>query len=699
MFKRTIAAVIALAVAFCLTVSRVDAAPEAVRHTKDDTWLVYWYICGSDLESNGHNATRDIAEMQRVKLPPNVKVLICAGGTTQWHHPILKATGDGIYLYSSNRLEKQVGWNTPDGKANMGNHTTLKAFLEYGEKKFASDRRIIIFSDHGGLSGVCYDDNFNGNDGYYPHDGLVYDELNKALTEVYGTSPEVRPFELVGFDACMTGSYELANSIADFSCYMLGSEPNSNGLDFKALFSALANDPSIDGAQIGKVICDASTKLYAGMEKRHDNALSVIDLTKMSELREAYEAYFDEAATRSREETGFSGAFARAAESRKADRYSNLYTDLGLLAKNTKSIMPKTSNKLLKAIDKAVVYNKRGAYLKSKGISTYYPYISLEKTPAESVKSTNAGFENIINRQNSSYSAQKELYNRLLSLRKLPDSQDIPLEKDSNGHFVANLTPDQLENISSARCILVPVKKGSDNSVVGGLDFGGAVLTSADELKVDWKKGTVTENFRAVEPVFDGHKIVMLPSVSSRGHTFYKVPIIYNDNNIDYRRDLLVRYDASTKKYEIVGFGSRIENGIVRQIDGKPEFGRIITPIHIIISDDPSNETMDFELDKNGNKLYKLAPSILNEYTDPETGKTVYLKYTKGNPFVYTRESAITNRQITRGNYLYAFGFTSPGGYATTSQYGFINVEYGEVTKLTKEELELLAKIVEAAEE
>lgn len=379
MFKRTIAAVMILAAILCLAV-QVDAA-DATRHTKDDTWLVYWYICGADnLEGGGHLATKDIAEIQRVKLPPNVKVLIAAGSTQSWHHPTIKAEGHGIYLYSRNRLEKQIDWNvnpnTPD--TSMGNPDTLASFLKYGEDNFPADHKIIIFWDHGGLSGICYDDNREFRDENGNKDCLTYDELQSAFTAVYGSSPEEVPFELIGFKACLTGSYELANSLANFSHYMLGSEPSVRDWNSNDWIATLSNDPSINGAQLGKVICDNALKSYDDEFKRI-HTFSLIDLTKMHELSEAYEAYFDEALKRSEEETGFSAAFARAAESRNADKYSNIYTDLGLLAKNTKSIMPATSNKLLKAIDKAVVYNKRGDYLKSKGISTYYPYISTEK--------------------------------------------------------------------------------------------------------------------------------------------------------------------------------------------------------------------------------------------------------------------------------------------------------------------------------
>ena len=41
--------------------------------TEDGSWAVYWYLCGSDLETNGGFATTDLEEMLQVDLPENVK--------------------------------------------------------------------------------------------------------------------------------------------------------------------------------------------------------------------------------------------------------------------------------------------------------------------------------------------------------------------------------------------------------------------------------------------------------------------------------------------------------------------------------------------------------------------------------------------------------------------------------------------------
>lgn len=105
MFKRTIAAIMILAAVLCLAV-KVDAA-------KPTQWLIYWYVCGTDIETTridfgtGTNlmsdnpnaiklaepdrhpgdATRSIKEVEKAELSPNVKIFMQAGGTYVWGHP------------------------------------------------------------------------------------------------------------------------------------------------------------------------------------------------------------------------------------------------------------------------------------------------------------------------------------------------------------------------------------------------------------------------------------------------------------------------------------------------------------------------------------------------------------------------------------------------------------------------------------
>lgn len=104
-------------------------------------WTIYWYLCGSDLESNFGAATNDLAELLDVQLPENVKVVIQTGGTTFWQNDVISADVLGRYLYDNNGL--QLIEELPS--ANMGDGQTLKDFLLFGKENYPAKRTAVVF--------------------------------------------------------------------------------------------------------------------------------------------------------------------------------------------------------------------------------------------------------------------------------------------------------------------------------------------------------------------------------------------------------------------------------------------------------------------------------------------------------------------------------------------------------------------------
>ena len=80
MKKRRLALGLALSMALGLTACGSDTSAE---DSGDGSWAVYWYLCGSDLETNHGCATADLNEMLEVPLPENVNVIIETGGAKQ----------------------------------------------------------------------------------------------------------------------------------------------------------------------------------------------------------------------------------------------------------------------------------------------------------------------------------------------------------------------------------------------------------------------------------------------------------------------------------------------------------------------------------------------------------------------------------------------------------------------------------------
>ena len=70
-----------------------------------ESWAVYWYLCGSDLESNGGFATMDLSEMMEVELPENVNVVIETGGASVWQNDEVDPSKLQRWLYNSEGLQ------------------------------------------------------------------------------------------------------------------------------------------------------------------------------------------------------------------------------------------------------------------------------------------------------------------------------------------------------------------------------------------------------------------------------------------------------------------------------------------------------------------------------------------------------------------------------------------------------------------
>ena len=90
-------------------------------YSAEDSWLISWYICGSDLESEYGAASADIEELLETDLPPNVRVLIFAGGTHEWQNELFRADKGNLYLYDADGLHQVDRLNNVD----MGDEPAL----------------------------------------------------------------------------------------------------------------------------------------------------------------------------------------------------------------------------------------------------------------------------------------------------------------------------------------------------------------------------------------------------------------------------------------------------------------------------------------------------------------------------------------------------------------------------------------------
>ena len=304
----------------------------------DGSWAVYWYLCGSDLETNYGCATTDLNELLEVQLPENVTVVIETGGAAEWQNDQVDASKLQRWVYTSDGLELVDEQDTAD----MGDAQTLQDFLEFASENYPADKTAVTFWNHGGgsVSGAAFDE-------LHDYDSLDLTELYQAFNAVWPADKENPSLELVGFDTCLMATVDVAATFQNFAKYLVASEETEpgNGWLYSGWAGALAENPAMDGQELGTVICDT---YYEGCQEagtEDQTTLSLTDLTQLTPLLDAYEAFGQEALTVAAQDPAFFAELGRAAAksenyggNTREQGYTNM-VDLGDLARKSSDLV------------------------------------------------------------------------------------------------------------------------------------------------------------------------------------------------------------------------------------------------------------------------------------------------------------------------------------------------------------------------
>ncbi len=570
---------------------------ESTVTSSDNEWVIYWYLCGSNLESEGGAATIDLLELMDVQLPENVKVIIQTGGSSSWQNEIINPEYIERYVYDSNGL--QLLEQLP--LASMGAEETLSSFLAYGKENYPADKRSIIFWNHGGgsVSGAAFDENFS-------NDALTLDEMYRAFSSTYEVSEENPPFELIGFDTCLMATVDVAYTFSDIGKYLVASqelEPG-NGWFYTGWADALAKNPAMDGLELGKIICDTFIEGCELVGTAEDATLSVTNLAKVPQLIAAYNDFGKEALANACTDPSFFSHFGRIAVATenyggntKEQGYTNM-TDLGDLARQSVDILPETSSNVLASLEDCVEYKVNGSYrIESTGLSCYYSYSAdmddfigyTQQGAGEAFKYFYAyGLTGELSEEGMAYIAEMN-YDSIQPLQTLASQgwDNYPLDVDSEGSAVLTLGETATDILSGMYIQLYYLDPEQDIMLLLGSD---------NDLIADWDNGVFKDNFRGVWGAIDGHLAYMEISYEGDGYNLYSIPILLNGEEYN----LSVAYDYATATYEILGARKPLdESGMADKNLRYLVEGDVITTIHYVMSiSGDDDELMPIEMDE-----------------------------------------------------------------------------------------------------
>ena len=383
------------AVVLCLSISflpfpSVNSAQEQSAPEKAEWTLLMYTDADNDLELD---QMEDLKEMLSAGSTKQVNVVMLADrhpngdGRKYTNEPIANLknwTTAKLLHVEHNHLEELEDW----GEANMGDPATLKKFLQTGAKSFPAQHYGLILEDHGtGWAGACADES-NGDD------MLTTDEIAGSLKQVTATTGK---FELIGFDACLMGNFEVAKAMAPYAHVMVASEelePGS-GWSYTPMLDALNKSPKMDGIGLGRIIVDTYQESFSGADSQEEAeaiTLGVIKLDQIGPLEKAVNefALADQAALAKQDRESWlkiANARSRAEDYGKTGENEGTgQYDLLHLAQNIKAEPPnneaaQSADALIQAMKNVVAYNIRGqARPHANGLSIFFPAAKEELT-------------------------------------------------------------------------------------------------------------------------------------------------------------------------------------------------------------------------------------------------------------------------------------------------------------------------------
>ena len=511
----------------------------------DTTWTVMMYLCGSDLESEAGLATDNITELLGCDLGENVTYVIETGGASEWHNDTVNPRYLERYAVSSTE-----GMTLVDqlDSASMGVADSLSDFISWADEAYPSDRRMLVFWDHGGgaLAGVCADELYQGSD--EQSDTLLLPEIKEALNKA-GVK-----FDIIGFDTCLMATLETAETVAPWGDYLVASEESEpgGGWAYDAWPEWLGQYPGIAPVELARGICDS---YYHKCENSWDEDMATLSVTDLAQIPELSKAFRDASgaivlATGNADSLRLLHQGATRAENYGGNTDAEGYTDmvdLGDLMANTSGVLGKPADAVSAALDKAVVYAVNGPNRsRSQGLSVFYP-LALNKQVYDlyAQVTDNTSYLQYLAVLNGDYdalewngqgAAQEEGLEPLTE-----DDFDIKYKQEIDKDYRLRLTiTSGIDAVASVR-----IELGFYNE-----DDGYYLPLGTDNnLEGNWGTGVFTDLFEGEWLAIDGNFVNAQLAEENDDYNLYTIPIMLNGK----RSNLKVAWEYDKEAFRILG--------------------------------------------------------------------------------------------------------------------------------------------------
>ena len=470
---------------------------------ESSTKTIMLYMVGSDLESNFGAASSDLEEISS-SLPnlDDINVVIYLGGSESYYNSYVREDENVILELTEEGL---VPVEEIPAK-NMGSSETLSYFINYVTDSYNTDEYSLILWDHGGGPLIGYGlDETTG-------DILTLKEIEESLNDTEFNEDNKLGF--IGFDACLMGSFEVANLLDSYTNYLIASEETipGNGWNYSFLTDLSKDDNNVE---IGKKVIDTYFDYYESRTNMYDLTLSLLDLSKIDDLNNSLNNFFGYLNSDLSVNT-FAGYAKTRVKAKTFGGYSSsAQYDLVDLSNMIELTGGNSADDVIADINDLVIYNKANIN-NANGLTIYYPYSnkSLAVTHMSTYKSLG-----IIN----NYSSYIENFTNILvgkPIKTLDISDRSPVISETDDYdFTFTLTEEELSNFSTAG---YNVFRRTEDGYYEIIYFGTDVVLEGNNLKANLRDKGV----KVVTNEEESDNLVLLLYGAEDGYRKYITPVM-----------------------------------------------------------------------------------------------------------------------------------------------------------------------------
>lgn len=339
-----------------------------------ESWTVMIYASAdNDLESA---ISDDLRELLAVDTNDSLEILVQADLSDRHGSDLPVGTTPKWSTAKRFRVEDNALIEISDlGELDSSSPAVLADFMVWASQEAPADRYAIVMMSHGfGWSRFGLDESHGTS--------FEIADLAVAFDTAIDQSDSLREFALIGFDACISASVEMAVNLSPFGEYLLASQHNEPGHGWEyGAFSVLSDDPRTSPIKLAESIA-AQFVARGESEGEIELTLSLIDLYQGRRLQRTLSDFAI------RLSSDKNTAFTR--KLRQTRHFPNLHPrptflfDLGdMLARlGAPDTFGSQVDPLRTALDEAVVFSSTGARVSAaNGLSIYAPTSSDDFDP------------------------------------------------------------------------------------------------------------------------------------------------------------------------------------------------------------------------------------------------------------------------------------------------------------------------------